>query len=629
MRENRSFHFTAMLAMLLALSALLCPTAVPRATAGSLATGTEGWEVLNAAAESWVDPDGYLTARGRPGEETWYWSAPATWLGDQRDAMGGTLYWELRDDVRRGPRARGAAVILESGDVTLTCAKPREQEIGDGWIACSTDFTPGGWREVESGEVADAKTLAAALSDVQALLIRGTRHSNTPVGSFRRVGLRSVGGLRPQAPGGPKLVVDTHDVNFGDIAGFDTGVEEVHVLNPGSNPVEFSYSVKPQANGRLMFQASGTRTIQPGVTDVISVSFTPTLTGPHKGNLIVQVAGGQKYRVRLRGRGTTVAEVTPAARNFGKVKIGESADQTFTVRVFRRFRQLSTRLGGSHAEHFEHVPWQSVNVSPDLPASLIVTYRPKFRGRHKVVLIISDTSVLGASPTEVTLSGESVGSPPKLAVVGSPVDFGVVGIGTSLVKSIQVGNTGDEELEVHLPAELPAPYKWVSTPPATVKIPRLTSKSFDIDYSPTSNIQREDRTFPITSNDPGYRRGRAFTVRLQGIGATIVLPIHWEPLEFGDVKRQLRQQQNFNISRDQLQGATQVTVEQPIGDPLEWGHDGPAGLVVVPADGPLVIPVWFEPQALGYRESRLTVVIPQGKGAPLRIPVTLSGQGIE
>jgi hypothetical protein len=106
------------------------------------------------------------------------------------------------------------------------------------------------------------------------------------------------------------------------------------------------------------------------------------------------------------------------------------------------------------------------------------------------------------------------------------------------------------------------------------------------------------------------------------------IPIHWYPVEFGSVPRNMRQERPLQISLDQLQGNTDVIVELPIGDPSEWGHNGSTERQTVSAGKPLVIPVWFEPQALGDRTTTLTIVVPRKGQSDLRFPVELKGTGV-
>ena len=629
---------------LVALGLLVAPpglgASAPASPVSVFQADADGWDVQHQAAE-WRHETGYLWARGRAVGEPWYWEAPAKFTGNQSAAFGGGLQFDLQDDVLNGPRADGPAVILEGNGVTLACAKPREARY-EPWTRYSAALQPGRWRVLPSGEVADTGTLLSVLSNLERLLIRGIRHATALEGRLLRVALDTPAtGERVLAAADSGLAVSRVRIDFGEqparFAPRPEDVETLSVTNLGDAPLEVgltctSPTIFAASVDEVPLPLSGgaeslTRTLAPTASLSIQIAYHPEQVGrKNTGAVYVHAPGLRKpLRALLVGKGS-IPIFAPKFKAFGKVVVPTRKDVTFKLE--NRTGQIVPLYFDPLEAPFSSSPTGKVFVSPG-DTTVKVSYMPRGRGKHDATLVIRDggDGPPRFEPLSMPLHGEGIGEP-KLQVLSSPLDFGTVDLGQEALLPLSIGNVGGADLEVTLPATLPEPYHWVETPPNPLVIHPLDPPvEFRIAYQPTSNFDRQDRQFSIGSNDAAYRR-RSFTVQLLGAGRMGPIPFHWQPLEFGSVPRNLRQERPLQISRDQLEGGTDVIVEQPIGNPSEWGHNGSTERQTVPAGKPLVIPVWFEPQSLGNRSTTLTIVVLR-KGQPdLRIPVALNGAGI-
>lgn len=140
----------------------------------AFSTTLEGWETTNGT-ETYVstggNPGGNL--RGTEGGSgVWYFSAPAAFLGDQSDYYGGSLSFDLKQDIATS-QFDDIDVMLTGGGLTLVL------DVGDNpgtdWTSYSVNLAlGGGWRIGSlSGSVASEAQIQTVLSDLEKLWIRG------------------------------------------------------------------------------------------------------------------------------------------------------------------------------------------------------------------------------------------------------------------------------------------------------------------------------------------------------------------------------------------------------------------------------------------------------------------------
>ncbi|PCH69076.1 MAG: hypothetical protein COC12_09485 [Rhodobacteraceae bacterium] len=143
-------------------------------TTTDFSTGLSGW-TTSVGTQSYAavdgNPDGSL--RGvEGGGGVWYFVAPVDYLGNQEAFYGGSLSFDLRQDIATS-QFDESDVLLTGGGLTLALdvgANP-----GTGWTSYSASLAlGGGWKIANtSGRVATETEIRSVLADLQSLQIRG------------------------------------------------------------------------------------------------------------------------------------------------------------------------------------------------------------------------------------------------------------------------------------------------------------------------------------------------------------------------------------------------------------------------------------------------------------------------
>ncbi|MCM0080321.1 hypothetical protein L4X63_01850 [Geomonas sp. Red32] len=145
--------------------------------ASSFTSGDEGWRVVGDAQGTSTlptyratggNPGGYLEAVDNADGITWYWVAPAQFLGDDSSSYGKSLEFDLRQSTTQSQYA-DHDIILVGGGITLTYdTLPHPQTT---WTHYNIQLTESGWKNGTADATrADFQTVLAA---VTSLTIRG------------------------------------------------------------------------------------------------------------------------------------------------------------------------------------------------------------------------------------------------------------------------------------------------------------------------------------------------------------------------------------------------------------------------------------------------------------------------
>lgn len=157
-------------------------------------SGAEGWKASNGlSARSWVAaggmPGGYVQATDNGQGTVWFFEAPAAFLGDRSDAVGGTLSFWLKVSTLALPmRSEWADVRIGGGGIEL--ALDAGDSPGLDWTYYSVLLAPGAWRVGSAdGPLATAADFATVFADIDHLWIRGEYSAWWDTGSLDTVRL--------------------------------------------------------------------------------------------------------------------------------------------------------------------------------------------------------------------------------------------------------------------------------------------------------------------------------------------------------------------------------------------------------------------------------------------------------
>lgn len=160
-------------------------------------SGSEGWVAVNGAtAATWVPSGGvtggYIQATDSMSEQIWLFQAPTAWLGDRSAAIGGTIDWSLKVSTLASPMTVPYADI-KIGSGSLVLAAEAGPSPGLDWTSYSVSFNVGQWRVGDyTGELASAQQIAAVLSNLEFLRIRGEFSGAIDTGGLDHVVMSAV-----------------------------------------------------------------------------------------------------------------------------------------------------------------------------------------------------------------------------------------------------------------------------------------------------------------------------------------------------------------------------------------------------------------------------------------------------
>jgi hypothetical protein len=177
------------------------------------------------------NPGGFLRAEDDVAGGTWYWAAPAPYLGDQSTAYQGTLSFQLKQSPTTN-QFEDEDVILEGAGQTLVFTLPNHP--GEAWTAYALSLREGqGWkRGSRDGEAASAADLQAVLGNVSRLWIRGEYVTGSDTGALDNVRLqKNCGGTLPI-----RSTFDAHDDDWQVAGDAEDGRQTPQYLTTGGNP---------------------------------------------------------------------------------------------------------------------------------------------------------------------------------------------------------------------------------------------------------------------------------------------------------------------------------------------------------------------------------------------------------
>jgi hypothetical protein len=182
--------------MLLPAVCLLVLALAPAARADAIVASTfdssgEGWNAVSINASGAIsgthavtwnatggDPGGHISRPDPQAATTFYWNAPAQFLGNMSAAYGGTLGYEVRHTG--GSLYNAADVILVGGASPLTLVFDAAAMPTTAWTPFTVPLSQGQWRVGSlSGAFATQQQLTGVLSALTALRIRGEYIDNT------------------------------------------------------------------------------------------------------------------------------------------------------------------------------------------------------------------------------------------------------------------------------------------------------------------------------------------------------------------------------------------------------------------------------------------------------------------
>lgn len=172
----------------------------PTRASSGFDTGDDGWTIVGDAQSMAVRPDfdgGFISAKDDVAGGTWYFQAPAKYLGDNSAIAGNFLQFDLRVTPVDNPFGN-YDVVLQGGGKTLAFDFPNDPTTA--WTTYRAQLVPAGWKVVADPVISNISSadfsklpdategeFAAALQQTTLLRLRGEFNSGPDTGALDNV----------------------------------------------------------------------------------------------------------------------------------------------------------------------------------------------------------------------------------------------------------------------------------------------------------------------------------------------------------------------------------------------------------------------------------------------------------
>jgi hypothetical protein len=237
--------------------------------------------------------------------------------------------------------------------------------------------------------------------------------------------------------------------------------EQLQCINTSATPIRIHTWRIEGTNFSAPFDAA--RDVAPGESADIAVSFAPTLAlyegeGQANGSLTIEAQGPGgnllvPWQVRLAGQaGGPTADLSARTLDFGRIALGTAHRKRLVIRNSGYHGLQVTALDASPPVFTADKSY--LDLGPGKFAVVDVRFGPEATGLAKGVLLLRTND--GLQPQlEVTLQGTGVDMPLCNAELrDSPLDFGVVPVGTSAEQAFSLVNEGTTDCLVGDPQVL-------------------------------------------------------------------------------------------------------------------------------------------------------------------------------
>jgi hypothetical protein len=327
------------------------------------------------------------------------------------------------------------------------------------------------------------------------------------------------------------LSPSTSSLNLGKTLVGGSTSQTLAVTNTGTGAVNISSINISQATTSTGFSVSGftgALTLAVGQSLPLTVSFAPRTSGIASGSLnVVSSATNSPTVIALSGSGVQpLISVVPSSMSFGKVTVGVTNTQTFTVSntgtASLSVSQASVAGTGFSLSGGVATP---VSVPPGASTAVTVGFTPtsaasSYSGN------LTLTANAPNSPVVVPLAGSGVSAVLQITPSPSSVSFGSITTQTSATQKVTLTNTGNSSVSVSQIAASGAGFS-ASGFALPVTLAAAQSTSFNVAFAPTTTGSLTGGV-TVTSN----AANSPLVIPLTGAGAAPVshsVTLSWTP----------------------------------------------------------------------------------------------------
>ncbi len=264
----------------------------------------------------------------------------------------------------------------------------------------------------------------------------------------------------------PDINVEPMSIDFGVVPPFvPQGVSAyVEVSNVGLLPLIVS-DVTIESMSPAFNTTAGAMTVQPGVSQMIEVSFLPPGMGQFNGTLVITSNDPDEPEVRvpLTGSGQATVQnpsiqVTPPQLAFGSVTVGQTDTGTFTVTnvggaELTVYSVQNEALGPSPFSDANGAGYYPFHVPPGGTTTIRINFTPTAQMNYSTNFIIyhndfGDPAHPGETTVSCTGTGVGTGGGPDIDLSADAIDFGQMVVNGYEGRELSINNVGSADLSV-------------------------------------------------------------------------------------------------------------------------------------------------------------------------------------
>jgi hypothetical protein len=309
----------------------------------------------------------------------------------------------------------------------------------------------------------------------------------------------------------PEFEASTTAQTYGVVWVGASAVRTFVIRNVGSADLQIlTTTLDGDAAGEFtIVQGAAPVTVAPGATHNVDVRFVPALVGTRTAMIHLTSNDLDESTVDFTLGGTGIMppdiDVTPLQNDFGEVVIGMMKSRTLAIRNSggANLQVTAATLTGENAAEFGIAQGAApFTVAAGTMHNLVVHLAPSTEGLKTAVLRLA-TDDPDEGMVDVSLSGSATALVPDIAVLPESHDYGSLTVGTAVIQSFIVNNTGTKNLVVGS-STLSGPdaqsFAVVNTQAGFTLAPG-TSRVIDIRFSPVT-AGPKSATLTIASDDP-------------------------------------------------------------------------------------------------------------------------------
>ncbi len=421
----------------------------------------------------------------------------------------------------------------------------------------------------------------------------------------------------------PNLTVSTASLAFGSVVDGTSSASTLTLSSTGTAAATIS-SLSASGTGFSLGPVTLPKTLSPGQTLALPVTFAPTVSGSIAGKVTIvsNSMTNPTYTVALSGTGVAATRqltMSATSLNYGNVTDGASATITLTATSSGNSAASLSSMSLSGSGFSMGTLALPLSLSPGQSLAIPITFAPKTSGTVTGNLTLVTNCTTGATST-ISLAGTGTSSTPQITLSAPSLSFGNVNDGSSKAMALTITSSGTSALTVN---SLSISGTGFSVGPASLPATLAVGQSLTVQvaFSPqTAGSVTGNLT--INSNST---TGPTSTVSLAGTGVAATIPtlsLSTTALSFGSVTEGASAKQTLTLSST---GTAAVTVSSVSAAGTDFTVVGGTFPVSLNPGASTTVTVQFAPTTTGTLTGQLAVNSNSSTGSS--IVVGLSGFG--